>query len=355
MPSVASPSELTSVLAQPGATVIDLRPASSEEEVSGKFEGVHGALSSVWDREAHSMPLQALPADKAAPLVVHCKSGARAQAAVAYLSTAGYERVLNAGGPAGPRDSFDALIAARDGHHHSLGIFRQLFDGPAPAGGSSSTYTYILGDATSGEAVLIDPVLEQVDRDLAALAELRLRPTLAINTHCHADHITGTGELKRRVPGLRSAISAAAGARADVLLQPDEELKWAGGTRSLRVLPTPGHTSGCVSYYDASLGAVFTGDVLLIDGCGRTDFQEGDASKLYDSVHSRIFTLPDDTLVLPAHDYKGRSYSTVRREKAGNPRLTKSKDEFIRLMANLDLAYPAKIDASLPANLVCGM
>uniref|UniRef100_A0A7S3TRI1 Metallo-beta-lactamase domain-containing protein n=1 Tax=Emiliania huxleyi TaxID=2903 RepID=A0A7S3TRI1_EMIHU len=175
--------------------------------------------------------------------------------------------------------------------------FLQLFDGDAPDGGGSSTYTYILADG--GAAVIIDPVLEQVDRDLAALSASGLTLTLAVNTHCHADHITGTGELKRRLPGLRSAIARAAGAKADVLLEAGEEIGF--GQRRLRVLETPGHTDGCLSFYDPSLGAVFTGDALLIGGCGRTDFQGGSSERLYRSVHEQLFTLPDETTVYPAH------------------------------------------------------
>ena len=227
----------------------------------------------------------------------------------------------------------------------------QLFDGPEPDGGGSSTHTYILADA-SGEAVIIDPVLEQVDRDLAAVSEAGLKLTLALNTHCHADHITGSGELKRRVPGLRSAIAKAAGAQADILLEDGEEVRFGG--RSLRVLATPGHTNGCLSYFEPTLGAVFTGDALLIGGCGRTDFQGGSAETLYRSVHDKLFSLPPETIVYPAHDYKGETSSTIGAEKGANPRLTRPLPEFVKLMDELGLPYPKKIDASLPANLMCG-
>jgi len=244
----------------------------------------------------------------------------------------------------------DSALPARE-----LGIFEQLFDGPAPEGGGSSTYTYLLGDADSKEAILIDPVLEQVERDVAAVNRLGLKLTLVLNTHCHADHITGTGELKKRLPGVTSVISAASGAKADRKLAPSEVVTWARGKRALKTLATPGHTNGCVSYYDASIGAVFSGDALLIGGCGRTDFQEGSAATLYDSVHQQIFTLPPATLVLPAHDYKGRTHSTVQAEREGNPRLTLDKPAFVETMANLGLAYPKKIDVALPANLMCGV
>ena len=227
-------------------------------------------------------------------------------------------------------------------------LFRQLFD---TAG--SSTYTYLLADEGSGEAILIDPVLEMVDRDLGIVSELGLKLTMAINTHCHADHITGTGEIKKRVPGVKSAIAAASGAAADVKLSPGDKVVFGG--RHVSVRATPGHTDGCVSYVMDDESMVFTGDALLIRGCGRTDFQQGSADHLYDNVHAQIFSLPDATLVYPAHDYKGRMSSTVGEEKRFNPRLTKSKAEFIEIMANLNLPYPKKIDASLPANLVCGI
>jgi len=239
--------------------------------------------------------------------------------------------------------------------HDQLGCFAQLFDGPAPTGGGSSTYTYLLGDPATRECVLIDPVLEQVERDLKIIADLGLTLTLALNTHCHADHVTGTGEITRRRKGVVSLISKASGAKAGRLLESGETVAWANGRRALKVLATPGHTEGCVSYLDESIGAVFTGDALLIGGCGRTDFQQGSASKLYESVHTKLFTLPGSTLVLPAHDYKGRCYSTIATEKATNPRLTKDKRAFEQLMQELGLPYPKKLDVSLPANLVCGM
>ena len=144
-------------------------------------------------------------------------------------------------------------------------IFRQMFDGPAPEGGGSSTYTYLLADRTSKEAVLIDPVLEQVDRDLRVVASLGLELKYALNTHCHADHITGTGELKKRVPGLRSVIAKASGAKADVLITPEDKIKF--GKFELANVATPGHTNGCVTYVLGKLA--FTGDAVLVRGCGR--------------------------------------------------------------------------------------
>lgn len=228
-------------------------------------------------------------------------------------------------------------------------IFRQLFDDL----GGSSTYTYLLADADSKEAVLIDPVLEMVDRDLEVVKELDLTLKLAINTHCHADHITGTGQLKKKLPGLQSAISRASGAKADVFLEPGDKVSF--GQFALDVVATPGHTDGCVTYV---LGGrlAFTGDAVLIRGCGRTDFQQGNAEGLYDSVHKGVLgPLDSDAAIYPAHDYKGRNVSTVSEERLFNARLTKSKAEFKDIMDNLGLAYPKKLDISLPANMACGL
>jgi len=228
-------------------------------------------------------------------------------------------------------------------------IFRQYFD---TAG--SATYTYLLADKDTKEALLIDPVLEMVDRDLAALEKAGLTLKYCLNTHCHADHITGSGEIKKKLPGVQSMIAKASEAAADVLLAPGDKVTM--GAVELEVRATPGHTAGCVSYVTAANGGmVFTGDALLINGCGRTDFQGGSSADLYESVHTQIFTLPSHYKVYPAHDYKGLTSSIVAEEKAKNPRLTKSKEEFMELMGNLNLPYPKKIDASLPANLKCGI
>ncbi|XP_030638045.1 persulfide dioxygenase ETHE1, mitochondrial [Chanos chanos] len=226
-------------------------------------------------------------------------------------------------------------------------IFRQLFE---PV---SSTYTYLLADTETKEAVLIDPVLETVDRDLKLIDELGLKLKLAVNTHCHADHITGTGLLKKKVFGLKSAISKHSGAAADVMLSEGDRVTF--GKHHLTVRETPGHTDGCVTYVTDDQSMAFTGDALLIRGCGRTDFQQGCAKRLYESVHKKIFTLPGNCLVYPAHDYKGQMVSTVDEEKKFNPRLTKSVEEFVDIMKNLNLPKPAKIDIAVPANLVCGL
>ncbi|KAL0984790.1 hypothetical protein UPYG_G00146930 [Umbra pygmaea] len=226
-------------------------------------------------------------------------------------------------------------------------VFRQLFESV------SSTYTYLLADKASREAVLIDPVLETVDRDVKLIEELGFNLKVAVNTHCHADHITGTGLLKTRLVGLKSAISKHSGANADILLSEGDKIRF--GKYHLLVRETPGHTDGCVTLVTGDHSMAFTGDALLIRGCGRTDFQQGCSRRLYESVHQKIFTLPPECLIFPAHDYKGQTASTVAEEKRFNPRLTKSVEEFVEIMANLNLPKPAQIDIAVPANLVCGV
>ncbi|NTX14469.1 MBL fold metallo-hydrolase [Myxococcus sp. CA051A] len=224
-------------------------------------------------------------------------------------------------------------------------IFRQLFDS------ESSTYTYLLGDESTGQAVLIDAVLEQVDRDLQLVRELDLTLTHVFDTHVHADHVTASGALRARtrctvVGGVRGA------ACADVQVHHGDHLRI--GQLDFQVLATPGHTDDSVSYL---LGdRVFTGDALLVRGNGRTDFQNGDASQLYDSVTRVLFGLPDTTLVYPAHDYKGRTVTSIAEEKRHNPRVAgKSREEFIRIMEHLDLPKPKKLDVAVPANRACGL
>ncbi|XP_039974753.1 persulfide dioxygenase ETHE1, mitochondrial [Xiphias gladius] len=226
-------------------------------------------------------------------------------------------------------------------------IFRQLFES------QSSTYTYLLADTETKEAVLIDPVLETINRDLKLIHELGLNLKLAVNTHCHADHITSTGLMKKRLVGLKSAISKFSGASADILLSEGDKITF--GKHYLTVRETPGHTDGCVTLVSRDQSMAFTGDALLIRGCGRTDFQQGCAKKLFQSIHQKIFTLPDQCLIYPAHDYLGQTVSTVGEERKFNPRLTKSLEEFVNIMNNLNLPKPAKIDISVPANLVCGV
>ncbi|XP_026172696.1 persulfide dioxygenase ETHE1, mitochondrial-like isoform X2 [Mastacembelus armatus] len=217
----------------------------------------------------------------------------------------------------------------------------------------SSTYTYLLADTQTKEAVIIDPVLETIDRDLKFIHELGLNLIVAVNTHCHADHITSTGLMKKRLVGLKSAISKCSGASADIHLSEGDKITF--GKQYLTVRETPGHTDGCVTLVLGDQSMAFTGDALLIRGCGRTDFQQGCAKTLYQSIHQKIFTLPDECLIYPAHDYLGRTVSTVGEERKFNPRLTKSLEEFVGIMNNLNLPKPKKIDISVPANLVCGV
>ncbi|KAJ3273479.1 Ethylmalonic encephalopathy 1 [Terramyces sp. JEL0728] len=224
-------------------------------------------------------------------------------------------------------------------------IIRQLFDA------ESSTYTYLL--ASNKEAILIDPVYEQVDRDLKLIKELDVNLKYAVNTHCHADHVTSTGTIKSRLPGVKSIIAKASGAKADIHLADGDKISV--GALEIKAIATPGHTSGCMCFYLEKESLLFTGDTILIRGCGRTDFQQGDAGKLYDNVWQKIFTLPEDTTIYPAHDYKGQTASSIGEEKKSNPRFTKTRPEFIDFMKNLGLAYPKKIDVAVPANLECGI
>ena len=227
-------------------------------------------------------------------------------------------------------------------------IFRQLFDP------QSSTYTYLLADAGSREALLIDPVFEQARRDAALLEELGLRLKLTLETHVHADHITGAWLLKQKL-GSRIAVAAASGAEgADLYLQPSEQIAF--GKQHLEARATPGHTGGCTTYVLDDRSMAFTGDALFIRGCGRTDFQQGDARALYRSVRSQIFSLPDRCLVYPGHDYRGLTATSVGEEKLYNPRLAESigENDFVGYMTNLGLPHPQQMDVAVPANLKCG-
>lgn len=225
-------------------------------------------------------------------------------------------------------------------------LFRQLFDH------ESSTYSYLLADEGTREALLIDPVLEQVNRDVRLIEELGLVLVATVETHVHADHVTGASQIRQAL-GSQIAVPAAAGvACADVELHDREELPF--GRFALRAIATPGHTSGCMSYLVGAM--VFTGDALLIRSCGRTDFQSGDAGKLYDSVTGRLFALPSSTVVYPAHDYRGFTSSTIGEETRLNERLARrSREDFIELMANLHLPLPKKIHEAVPANMACGL
>lgn len=228
-------------------------------------------------------------------------------------------------------------------------LFRQLFDR------ESCTYTYLLADEATKEAILIDPVRELIDRDIALLDELGLTLKYTFETHVHADHVTASGMLRQRL-GSQSVLSAAGGAPCvDNAVLDGDELQFGGHT--ITCLATPGHTDGCMSFHVPDLGAVFTGDALFIRGCGRTDFQQGDAATLYNSIHTQIFTLGDDTKIYPGHDYKGRTVTTVAEERAHNPRLGggRTVQEFAEIMGNLKLAPPKKLAEAVPANQRCGL
>lgn len=225
-------------------------------------------------------------------------------------------------------------------------IFHQLFEL------ESSTYTYLIADKKSKEAAIIDPVLETVERDLKLIEELGLTLKYIFDTHVHADHITGAGELRKRTQA-KTGVSKNSGVPCiDILLEDGQELLL--GDKKVKAIATPGHTNTCMTY--AFEGMLFTGDALLIRGCGRTDFQQGSADKLYDSIYKNIFTYPDDTPVYPGHDYRGQTASTVGAEKKFNPRLGagKTKEDFVKIMSELKLANPKKIHEAVPANLACG-
>ncbi|XP_074653717.1 persulfide dioxygenase ETHE1, mitochondrial-like [Tubulanus polymorphus] len=226
-------------------------------------------------------------------------------------------------------------------------IFRQLFEH------KSFTYTYLIGDRETAECVLIDPVLETVDRDLKIIEQLGLNLIYGVNTHCHADHITGTGHIKSKRPNVKSIISKYSGAKADILFNDNDFIEF--GRHKIQCISTPGHTDGCTTFVWKEKCVAFTGDTLLIKGCGRTDFQAGDPGLLHDSVHGKIFSLPDHFILFPAHDYTGQTMTTVSEEKKFNPRLTLAREDFIGVMNGLNLPYPKQIDAALPANLVCGI
>lgn len=227
-------------------------------------------------------------------------------------------------------------------------IFRQLFE---PV---SSTYTYLLADPASGEALLIDPVFEQARRDLALLRELDLKLLATLETHVHADHVTGAWLLQQR-SGSRILVAAAGGTQgADRLLAHGDRIDF--GSRHLTVRATPGHTDGCLSFVLDDRSMAFTGDALLIRGCGRTDFQQGSAERLYRSVHEQLLSLPDDCLLYPGHDYRGIACTSVREERRWNPRFggQSSLDDFVGYMNNLGLPHPKQMARAVPANLRVG-
>jgi len=227
-------------------------------------------------------------------------------------------------------------------------IFRQYFDK------TSSTYTYLIGDVINRVAVYIDTVQELADRELNTIKEFGFERVHLVSTHVHADHVTGNASIKTNLgQKAESIISKYYGnAKADKLVGEDDTLEF--GSLRLNFLHTPGHTSGCICIVDHENRRVFTGDTLLVRGCGRTDFQGGSSQQLYESVHNKLFKLPYDYTVYPAHDYNGRTATSIYEEIHFNPRLSKPKDEFISIMANLNLAYPKMLDIAVPRNLNCG-
>lgn len=225
-------------------------------------------------------------------------------------------------------------------------LFKQLFDP------ESSTLTYFIMDETSAEAVLIDPVDTQIDHYLTLLQQTKSVLKYSLETHVHADHITGGGLLREKTNTLTGVSHACGAQTADMQLQDNDTLSF--GNETIRVIATPGHTPGSISFLWRD--RLFTGDSLLINGCGRTDFQGGNADAMYHSITQKLFTLSEDTLVYPGHDYNGRRVSNIGQEKAINLRLAgKTQAEFVTLMKNLNLPRPRLMDIAVPANRNCGI
>jgi glyoxylase-like metal-dependent hydrolase (beta-lactamase superfamily II) len=225
-------------------------------------------------------------------------------------------------------------------------FFKQFFEQ------ESSTYTYMLACEETLEAVLIDPVASDIELYTKELEQHQFKLVYTLDTHVHADHITAANLLRERFH-CKSVLHRNSGVNCgDILITDGCTLKL--GNLSIEARYTPGHTNACTSYLVGNM--VFTGDALLIDGCGRTDFQAGNAGMLYDSIHKQLFSLPDHTIVYPGHDYKGRLSSTIGNERLYNSRLgqKRSREDFIKLMDDLNLPYPKQIDKALPANQACG-
>ena len=224
---------------------------------------------------------------------------------------------------------------------------RQLFDR------ETSTYTYLIADEVSNEAAIIDPVKEQLDRDILLIEQLGFNLKYTLETHVHADHITSSGQMRDKF-GSKVALHENSGAKcADMLLKDGDELTL--GDVVIKAIHTPGHTNADLSFLVED--TIFTGDALLVRDCGRTDFQAGSSSTLYSSINDKIFSLDEKTTIYPGHDYYGFTASTVKEEKLFNNRLGngKTEDEFVEIMANLDLALPRKIKESVPGNTNCGL
>ncbi len=226
-------------------------------------------------------------------------------------------------------------------------LFKQLFDK------ESCTYTYFIADLDAKEAVFIDPVDTQIDIYLDLLKDNDVTLKYSLETHVHADHVTASGQLRQKV-GAKTAVSSLCGAdSADIQIKDGDVFEF-GKSETIKVIATPGHTPGSTSFlwHDR----VFTGDSLLVNGCGRTDFQGGSAEDQYDGITQRLFTLSDDTIVYPGHDYNGRWISNIAQERISNPRLAgKTKAEFVEIMENLNLPKPKLIDMAVPANRYCGI
>ena len=225
-------------------------------------------------------------------------------------------------------------------------IFKQFFES------ETSTFTYLVACEKTKQAVLIDTVESEVPKYITELQSQDLKLVYTLETHVHADHVTGADTLRQKL-GSKSVVHRDAGAMCGDLLVTDG-VHIIVGTIDLEVRYTPGHTNGCISYFAGD--RIFTGDSLLIGGCGRTDFQNGDSGQLYDSINKQIFSLPDEVIVYPGHDYNGNTQSTVGEERKNNKRLGggRSREDFIKIMAELKLAYPKYIDVALPANQACG-